>query len=1062
MPYFHILSIDSHYSLSWCFVVPFLLQAASARQLKAVKSADVMLSGLFPIHKSAKSGSCNLLFKEGVVLSEAMIYAINFVNKNKMLPHEITFGYDIRDTCNDVIAALETSLDFVNERKFKDSKRSSNFSSSLRESSKSSKNPIAVIGAGNSIISSAVNNLLSIFKVPQIGYASTSRILSDKNRYPTFLRTVPPDSHQGRAIAKIVSYFQWNYVALLASDDIYGRPLAETFKVEGKKFGICLALDILIPYNLSKIALRKTVHKIRSDKNIDIILLFTAEKEAAAILDEAMLQNVTKKLWIASDSWADSPKIAEDHANVVDGMFRVINHPTTIPDFMKYFYSLSLSANYHNTWFREFWEETFRCSVLNINSTFPTWDKVLKLTECSGKEQLSDEILQTDAVFSRVSFVLDAVMSVVYSIRKICPIELNITMSTTSEELSRKEACIRRVTPSNVLSQIFNVKFTNFANRTIFFDKNGDGIGRYDVINLQKHTENRSSTSFLKIGEYDGKTGLLRLNSDAIHWPGGVTFPPNGRCNLECPPGTYKVVMKPICCWLCKSCPSGSISNASGVSSCTQCQSGKVSNNNKTKCVVVPMTFLRWNSTWAWVLIATTCLCETVCFVTIIIFLHYKETPIVKAANREISFLLLFGLLAGFLVPLAYIGRPTDRGCKIQVILFGSSFSFLLSLLLARINRTIVVFRYSKVTPKSKSKFFKKYLSLFLYNRTQIMLAVFLTVVELLLCAAWLLSSPPRVTVRRLTINTSLLICEATTSFGHITANAFITFLSLLCTFVAFKSRKLPQNYNEAKFISFTMFVFNFIWLTFVGVFYGTPGGQHNVIINCFAIQASNFAILALIFWPKLYIILLRPDLNQMTVFRALTAQYTFKTSRRSSAITSDMMGSSCIMKESKYAQTSGIWTDERPEGSNGTWTAVDDIQGNNITTARRNKISKDAVKSSNNIRADSLESKAASDSALNRLSLFDYPRDTSQWHPNEERRGLAIEAGNCRSLNSNECIRKKRDSLSKKLGLNAQAKYPPITSLNCFPPSSTKITVSRLSHHRTNHETVKVMESCV
>lgn len=1061
MPNFHILFIVGHHSL-WYFVVPFLLQAASARQLKAVKSADIMLSGLFPIHKSANSGSCNLLFKEGVVLSEAMAFAVNFVNKNKMLPHEITFGYDIRDTCNDVITALETSLDFVNERKVKDSKRSSNFSSSLRKSSVSSKNPIAVIGAGNSIISSAVNNILSIFKVPQIGYASTSRILSDKNRYPTFLRTVPPDSHQGRAIAKIVSYFQWNYVALLASDDIYGRPLAETFKVEAKKFGICLALDILIPYNPSKIELQKTVHKIRNDKNIDIILLFTAEKEAAAILDEAMLQNVTKKLWIASDSWADSPKIAEDHANVVDGMLRVINHPTIVPDFMKYFYTFSLSANKHNPWFGEFWEETFRCSVLDINSKFPTGDKLdktLKLTECSGKEQLSDQLIQTDAVFSRVSFVLDAVMSVVYSIRKICPIELNITMATTSEELSRKEACIQRVTPSNVLTQIFNVAFTNFANRTIFFDKNGDGIGRYDVINLQKHTENRSRTSFLKIGEYDGKNGLLRLNSHAIHWPGGVTFPPNGRCSLKCPPGTYKVVLKPICCWLCKPCPSGSISDASGVSSCIQCQSGKVANDNKTNCVSVPMTFLRWHSAWAWVLITTTCVCETLCFVTIVIFLRYKETPVVKAANREISFLLLFGLLVGFLVPLAYIGRPTDRGCKIQVILFGSSFSFSLSIILARINRTIVVFRYSKVTLKGKSKFFKKYLSLFLYNRTQIMLALFLTVTELLLCAAWLLSSPPRVTARRLTINTSLLMCKASTSFGHIIANAFITFLSLLCTFVAFKSRKLPQNYNEAKFISFALFVFNFIWLTFVSVFYGTPDGQHNVIINCFAIQASNFVILALIFWPKLYIILFRPDLNQMTVFRALTAQYTFKTSRRSSAITSDIMGSSCIMKESKYVQTSGVWTVEQPENSNGTWTAVEDIQGKNTTIARRNKISKDIVKISNNIRAGSLESKAASDSALNRRSLFHYSRDSSHWYSNEERRGSTIEAGTCRSVIGNESI---RNSLREKLRQNGQAKYPPITRSNCFPPSSTKITNSRLSHHRIKYETVKVMESYV
>ena len=354
MPNLNILYVAGLHSLCY-FGLILVLHASSSSQLKAVKPADVVLGGLFPVHKSFNGGSCNLVLKEGVVLAEAMIYAVEFVNKNKMLPHEITVGYDIRDTCNSVIAALEASLDFVNERNVKNGRRNSNFSSFLRQSAVSTKNPVAVIGAGKSVISSAVNNILSIFGVPQIGYASTSRILSNKNRYPTFLRTVPPDSHQGRAIAKIVSHFRWDYVALLASDDIYGRPLAETFKIEAKKFGICLAFDIRIPYNPTIKTLRKIVGKLLTDdKNIEVILLFTSEKDAVAILDEAVKQKVTRKLWIASDSWADSPMIAEDYANVVDGMFGIINQPTAVPEFMKHFYALRLLEINRNPWLGEF------------------------------------------------------------------------------------------------------------------------------------------------------------------------------------------------------------------------------------------------------------------------------------------------------------------------------------------------------------------------------------------------------------------------------------------------------------------------------------------------------------------------------------------------------------------------------------------------------------------------------------------------------------------------------------------------------------------------------------
>ena len=937
---------------------------AGSSQGRVFKPADILLGGLFPVHKSdVHDDSCAQLFKEGVVLTEAMVYAVKYVNENRLLPHDISLGYDIRDTCSKVLAALKTSLDFVNNRKVF-SERSWNFTAgNVMKPTAASKQPITVLGAGNSVISSAVNNILSIFKMPQIGYASTSRLLSNKNRYPTFLRTVPPDSHQGRAIARIVSHFGWNYVALLASDDIYGRPLAETFKTEAKKFGVCLAVDILIPFDPSEETIRKTVGKLRQDKFIEVILLFTSEREAADILYEAAQQDITQKIWIGSDSWADSPKIAEDNADIVEGMFRIINQPTVVPDFMEYFYKLNPFNNDHNPWFVEFWQEIFQCSTSEKNKTASNGDHA---KNCSGEERLSAKLLKTDAVFSRVSYVLDAVLSVVYSVRKICGSD---TTTGTSGDIPHKETCITRVTPSSVLSQIFNITFTSVTNRTVSFDKNGDGVGRYDIINLQG--KNRHNATFLKIGEYDGKTGLLKIDSHRIHWPGGVMSPPVGRCSLECPPGTFKVVMKPLCCWECKVCPRGSISNTSGVSTCTQCHSDTIPNDNKTKCIAVPTIFLHWESTWARVLSGTMILCELACVVTAGVFFRHKETPIVKAANREISFLLLFGLMIGFSVPLAYVGKPTNSNCKLQVILFGASFAFSLSIVLARINRTVVVFKYSKVTPKNQSKFLKKYLSMFLYNRTQIMLALFFTVIELLLCVAWLLSSPPRVTARRLTLTERLLMCETRTSFGQIISNAFIIFLSLLCTFVAFKSRKLPQNYNEAKFISFAMFVFNFIWLTFVGAFYGTPDGQHDVIINCFAILASNFAILALIFGPKLHIILFRPALNQMTVFRTLTAQYTFRSSRRSSAITSDMMGSSCVQKENKYVQTLVTMTEEHANerAVNGPPTQV--CIGTTLKNVMRQEII--ANKAGHMTRSKwrqvrGLVAKTVSDSALNKL----------------------------------------------------------------------------------------------
>lgn len=58
-----------------------------------------------------------------------------------------------------------------------------------------------------------VANLLRLFQIPQISYASTSAKLSDKSRYDFFARTVPPDFYQAKAMAEILRFFNWTYVS---------------------------------------------------------------------------------------------------------------------------------------------------------------------------------------------------------------------------------------------------------------------------------------------------------------------------------------------------------------------------------------------------------------------------------------------------------------------------------------------------------------------------------------------------------------------------------------------------------------------------------------------------------------------------------------------------------------------------------------------------------------------------------------------------------------------------------------------------------------------------------
>ena len=63
-----------------------------------------------------------------------------------------------------------------------------------------------------------VQNLLSLFNIPQIGYSATSKDLSDKSLYRYFLRVVPSDKLQARALIDIVRYFNWTFISTVYTE----------------------------------------------------------------------------------------------------------------------------------------------------------------------------------------------------------------------------------------------------------------------------------------------------------------------------------------------------------------------------------------------------------------------------------------------------------------------------------------------------------------------------------------------------------------------------------------------------------------------------------------------------------------------------------------------------------------------------------------------------------------------------------------------------------------------------------------------------------------------------
>ena len=145
----------------------------------------VVLGGLFPVHDVEENG-CGKVLDTDMQRLEGMVLATQKINNDTSILPGVTLAFEIRDTCAQANNALEESLKFVSARSLKPADVANGTTLGIS----------GVVGAAFSRASTFVARLLRLFQVPQISYASTANILSDKTTFDYFFRTIPPDSLQ--------------------------------------------------------------------------------------------------------------------------------------------------------------------------------------------------------------------------------------------------------------------------------------------------------------------------------------------------------------------------------------------------------------------------------------------------------------------------------------------------------------------------------------------------------------------------------------------------------------------------------------------------------------------------------------------------------------------------------------------------------------------------------------------------------------------------------------------------------------------------------------------------
>ncbi|KAM3875162.1 extracellular calcium-sensing receptor-like [Diretmus argenteus] len=417
---------------------------------------------------------------------------------------------------------------------------------------------------------------------------------------------------------------------------------------------------------------------------------------------------------------------------------------------------------------------------------------------------------------------------------------------------------VRRFQPAQIHHYLRRVNFTTPLGERIYFDQNGDPPASYDIINW--HVA-EGTIQFVHVGHfvsYQGSSGKFHIDMDRVVWGGGNRhMVPVSVCSSPCPPGTRKAVQKgrPVCCFDCLPCAEGEISNEIGSLECVRCPERFWSNSNHTVCVAQQVDFLSYNDSMGMILSIISVAGATLTAATSSTFLFYRHTPFVRANNSEVSFMLLLSLKLCFLCALAFIGQPAVLSCMLRHTLFGISFVTCISCLLSRTVVVLVAFR-STLPGKNLMRYVGP-----IQQRLGICIC---TLVQGLICMLWLTLAPPQPAERAIQENQRpkiILECAMGSVVAFSLVLGYIGLLACLCLFLAFLARKLPDNFNEAKLITFSMLIFCAVWVAFVPAYISSPG-KYSVAVEIFAILASSYGLLLCIFAPKCYIMLLRPEKN--------------------------------------------------------------------------------------------------------------------------------------------------------------------------------------------------------
>ncbi|XP_069582991.1 vomeronasal type-2 receptor 26-like [Ranitomeya imitator] len=701
------------------------------------QDGDIIIGGVFTVNFFMTAIAKYEIIRNYICLRPVPLYyrylltfffAIEEINQDQTILPNVSLGYHVYDSCADNKKAVKSVLQILSGPKM----TVPNYSCTGR------RNVAGFIGDQGSSTTVSMAQILALYRYSQISYGATSSVLSDRNRYPSFYRTIESFWNSYMVLSKLIRLFRWTWVGIVLTDDESGNEEIQVLTQYLTMNGVCVAYTIKVKFaNLIVLDYieRKDMEEIRNSLAQVIIVCGTYSPYLAERF-QAIKDVLHDKTLVFGPSFAVLGFIMEHHAEIFNGSLALEPFALPLPDMRSFYQRFQTISHPQDMLLAHIWLLNLHC--LTRHSKFNTYHQLMLQREEEGTSQYETALQEVLA------------------------------------EMQRKEV-------------------------------------------------------------------------------------PESLCSDHCLPGTRKVSNSRIysCCYDCVQCSPGEISNTTDSETCLKCSDLDWPNEKKDRCVPKLQEFLSYtDDTIVLVISLVSTTFSFFTFTIIIIFILYQDSAIVKANNRSLSFLLLVCIMLSFLCVFLFLGRPVDLTCVLRQVSFGILFSVAVSSVLAKTIMVCIAFKATK--PGSSWK-------LWIGRKWSNSLVIFCSSIQVMICMGWLILAPPFSELDTLSYQGKITVqCNEGSVIGFYSVLGYMGVLAAVSFLIAFLARTLPDSFNEAKYITFSMLVFCSVWIAMIPAYLSTKG-KYMVAVEIFAILTSSAGLLGCIFFPKCYIILWRPELNSRT-----------------------------------------------------------------------------------------------------------------------------------------------------------------------------------------------------